>query len=128
MYFIDGKESTVLKLVVGTGGIKKGDLCVITSETVVKAAAAPTAATVIGIAVADAVATAMGLVEVCGERIIRSAYTTADSALGTNKIFDLSDEKTVKLDDTSGGCCFCVGYDKVRATVDFVVTAAARII
>ena len=128
MYFIDGKTSTVVNLVVGTGGVAKGDLCVITSNTVVKAAAAATAATVIGIATAAALDTAMASIELCGDRIIRAPYAGTESNLATNKVYDLTDETTVNIDDVAGGSCFCVGYNAVNDTVDFIVPIAQRII
>jgi len=128
MYFIDGKMSTVVSLVVGTGGIAKGDLCVITTNTVVKAAATATAATVIGIATAAAADTAMGSIELCGDRIIRAPYAGTASNLATNKIFDLTDETTVNIDDVAGGSCFCVGYSTANTTLDFIVPAAQRVI
>lgn len=128
MYFIDGKTSTVVNLVVGTGGVAKGDLCVITSNTVVKAAAAATAATVIGIATAAAVDTAMVGVELCGDRIIRAPYAGTAANLATNKIFDLTDADTVNINDVADGSCFCVGYSATNGTVDFIVPVARRIV
>ena len=128
MYFIDGKMSTVVSLVAGTGGVAKGDLCVITSNTVVKAAAAATAATVVGIATAAALDTAMASIELCGDRIIRAPYAGTESNLATNKVFDLTDSTTVNIDDVAGGSCFCVGYSTANDTVDFIVPVAQRII
>lgn len=128
MYFIDGKTSTIVSLVAGTGGVAKGDLCVITSGTVVKAAAAATAATVIGIATAAAADTAMASIELCGDRIIRAPYAGTESNLATNKVYDLTDETTVNIDDVAGGSCFCVGYSAANDTVDFIVPVAQRII
>lgn len=128
MYFIDGKMSTVVNLKVGTGGVAKGDLCVISSSTVVKAANAATAATVVGIATAAAIDTAMVGVELCGDRVIRAPYAGNETNLGTNKIFDLTDATKVNIDDAAGGSCFCVGYDAINNTLDFIVPMAQRII
>lgn len=128
MYFIDGKTSTVVNLVVGTGGVAKGDLCVITSNTVVKAANAATAATVIGIATATALDTAMVGVELCGDRIIRAPYAGTSTNLATNKVFDLTDATKVNINDAANGSCFCVGYSATNGTVDFIVPVAQRIV
>ena len=128
MYFIDGKMSTVVSLVVGTGGITKGDMCVLSSGTVVKAAASCTAATILGLATETAVDTAMAKIELCGDRIIRSEYAGTASNLATNKVYDFTDANTVNINDVSGGSCYCVGYDSARGTVDFIVTLAQRVI
>jgi hypothetical protein len=128
MYFIDGKMSTVYEGIVGTGGIAKGDLCVITSNTIVKAAAAATVKTVIGIATEAAVDTAMASIELCGDRIIRAPYAGTASNLGTNKIFDLTDSTTVNINDVADGSCFCVGYSTANTTIDFIVPAAQRVV
>lgn len=128
MYFLDSKPSTVVSLVAGTGGVTKGDLCVLSSGTVVKAAAAITTGTILGIALADAVDTAMATIELCGNRIIRAEYTGTASNLGTNKIYDLSDAHTVNIDDVTNGCFYCVDYDSSRGTVDGIIIEATRII
>ena len=132
MYIRDGQSSTVVKATVGTGGVAKGSLCVITSNTAVKSAAAPTAATVFGIALATVAATAVGSFELVSNRIITAKYTGSSKTSLTDadltKVFDLTDDLTVNLDDTTGGCCFCVGYDNVAKTMDFLVTEAAKIV
>lgn len=128
MFLRDGQSSNVHKLVVGTGGVTKGDLCVISGNTVVKAAAAPTAATVIGIALETAVATALAAIEIAGGRVITAPYAGTASNLATNKVFDLTDSTKVNIDDVTGGVCFCVGYNTEKTTLDFVLTAASRIV
>lgn len=128
MQFLDGKMSTVVSLVVGTGGVTKGDLVVLSSGTVVRAAAAATAATVLGLATASAVDTAMCSIELCGDRIIRSEYTGTGSNLATNKIYDLSDAHTIAINDVTGGSCYCVDFDATKGVLDFIVTVAQRAI
>lgn len=127
MYFVDGRTSTVVSLKVGTGGVSKGDLCVLSSATVVRAAAAASDATVVGIALADAVDTAMGTFELVTDRIIRAEYAGTASNLGTNKEFDLTDANTVNINDTTGGIFYCVGYDTTKGTIDGIITAVHRV-
>lgn len=128
MQFLDGKMSTVVSLVVGTGGVTKGDLVVLSSGTVVRAATATTAATILGLATASAVDTAMVSVELCGDRIIRAEYSGATSNLATNKVYDISDAHTVDNTDTTGGSCYCVDYDITKGVVDFIVLLSKRAI
>ena len=128
MFLRDGQTSNVHKLVVGTGGVTKGGLCVITSDTVVKAATAPTAATVIGIALETAIEGALASIEIAGGRVITAPYAGTASNLATNKVFDLTDSTTVNIDDVTGGCCFCVGYNTAKTTLDFILTEASRIV
>lgn len=131
-YTEQGGKSLVKKLIVGTGGVTKGCLCVVSSNTVVKAAAAPSAATVVGIALETASASATAAIEFPANRIIRAKYTgsskTSLADADLTKVFDLSDENTVNLDDTTGGCCFCVGYDNTNSTIDFMLTEASKIV
>ena len=126
MYFIDGKESTIVKLIVGTGGVTKGHLCVLSSNTVVLAAAAATDATVLGIAAETAVQGALASIELCGDRIIRSEYAGTASNLATCKEFDLTDSNTVNINDTTGGIFLCVGYNTTNTTIDGIITAVHR--
>lgn len=128
MYFLDGKAPTIRSLLVGTGGVTKGDLLVWSSNTVVRAAAAATDATIVGIALETAVDTAMCLVDVGLDRVIRSEYTGTDSNLATNKIYDLSDAHTVAIDDVADGIFYCVGYNATAKTVDGIITHAHRLI
>jgi hypothetical protein len=129
MFIRDGKTSTVVKLLVGSGGVTKGDLVAVSSGKIVKAAAQATAA--LGIALESASENDYALVDVAGGRIITAEFTgsgktsLADTDLGT--VFDLSDENTVNLDDTSGGICLCVGYNNEKGTIDFILTEASRI-
>jgi hypothetical protein len=121
---------TIRKMVAGTGGGVKGDMAVVSSSTAVKAAAAPTAATVLGVFVETVAAGAMAQIAVPGkDGKIRSEYTgssktsLADADIG--KVYDLSDENTVNLDDTTGGIAVCQGYDNDNDTIDFVIPEAA---
>jgi hypothetical protein len=121
---------TIRKMVAGTGGGVKGDMAVVSSSTAVKAAAAPTAATVLGVFVETVAAGAMAQIAVPGkDGKIRSEYTgssktsLADADIG--KVYDLSDENTVNLDNTTGGIAVCQGYDNDNDTIDFVIPEAA---
>lgn len=129
MYFTEAKPSTVIKQIVGAGGITKGQLGVLSSGTVVPAdAAIATAATVIGIAVDTYSATEVGQFELASNRIIRAAYTGTASNLALGKVYDLSDASTVNIDDVTGGVFFCVAYDSKAKTVDGIIVAANRAI
>jgi hypothetical protein len=126
MYLRDGKPSTVIKGTVGSGGVTKGDLCVLSSNTFVKAAANPTDATVVAIALETALITEVALFElITPVRIISSKYTGSSKTSLTDadisKTFDLTDAQTVNLDDTSGSFCFCVDYDNDLDLIHFVV-------
>ncbi|MGE5631384.1 MAG: hypothetical protein ACM3TR_09845 [Caulobacteraceae bacterium] len=122
---IDGRTPTRVPVIAGAGGIAVGDLVVGTLSAAVKAAAAPSAGTVIGICTVAAAQSAVGEVELISGRVLRAPYTgstktsLADTDFGT--VFDLSNSTTVNLDDTTGGCCVCVGYDNNNDTIDFRV-------
>lgn len=126
----DGQFSTVIKGTVGTGGVTKGDLVVLSGNTFVKAAAAPTAATVIGISLGTYAATAVGKFELAQGRIVTAVYTgstkTSVTDADISKVFDLTDSQTVNLDDTTGGVCYCVDYDNDLKLIDFILTPASR--
>lgn len=129
MLIISG-EKRVLPFITG-GAVSNGDLLVISSDKVVKAAAAASPATIVGIALDDAASGATVLVDVIGEGTVVSApydkgskTSVTDADLG--KLFDLTDEESVALDDTTGGICLCVGYDNSCDEIHFVITAADR--
>lgn len=129
MLIISG-EKRVLPFITGAA-VSAGELLVISSGTVVEAAAAASPATIVGIALDDAASGATVLVDLIGEGTVISApYTGSsktsltDSDLG--KIFDIDDGTTVDLDDTTDGICFCVGYDNTCDEIHFVITAADR--
>jgi len=128
MYFIDAKAPTIRSLLVGTGGVTKGDLLIWSSNTVVRAAAAASDATIVGIAMEAAVDTAMCLVDVGLDRVIRSEYAGTASNLATNKIYDLTDANTVNIDDVTDGIFYCVGYNSTAKTIDGIITHAHRLI
>ena len=128
MYFLDGKAPTIRSLLVGTGGVTKGDLLAWSSNTVVRAAAAASDATIVGIALETAVDTAMCLVDVGLDRVIRSEFAGTASNLATNKIYDLTDANTVNINDTTDGIFYCVGYDAAKGTVDGIITHVHRAI
>lgn len=120
----------VRKMIAGTGGGVAGDLAALDTGTAVKAAEGASAATILGIFLETVDAGDMAYIAVPDDRnaLIRSAYTgssktsLADSDIGT--VFDLSDENTVNLDDTTGGLAVCQGYDNDNDTIDFVIPQA----
>lgn len=121
---------TVRKMVAGSGGGSKGDVAVVSSNKAVKAATGPTAGTVLGLFLEDVAENGIALIAVPDKNaIIRAPYigttksSLADSDLG--KVFDLKDEKSIDLDDTTGAVCICQSYDNENKTIDFVFTQAA---
>lgn len=130
MYISEPRINAVVKRTVGTGGVARGDLCVMSSNTAVKAAAAPTDGTVFGIALEDKSAGEVGKFMPVSDCVIAAKYTGSsktsltDADLG--KAFDLSDEQTVNLDDTTGGFCVCEGYDNDKDLIFFKVLLTKR--
>lgn len=127
MYITDADVKQV-PFIVGTGGIVAGDLAVVSSATAVKAAAAASDATVLGIALADGSAgdtISFGLV---AGKTVASGYTgstkTSVVAADTGKVFDLTDENTVNLDDTTVGICVCTGYNNTTKEIKFMIPRA----
>jgi hypothetical protein len=130
MHLSDGRPSTVIKGTVGTSGVSKGDMCVLSSNTFVQAAGGATVLTVCGIALEDASSGDVGKFELVGDRIVTARYTGSSKTSVTDadisKVFDFSTAQVIDLDDTTGGSCFCVGYDNDLDTIDFIVTPAQR--
>jgi len=127
MYFIEAKPSTVINQTVGTGGIAKGEIGMLSSATLIDATAAASDATLVGIALADYDAADVGQFELLGNRVIRAEYTgTATPAIGN--VYDLSDGHTVNSDDTTDGVFFCVGVNATAKTVDGIITLAHRLV
>ncbi len=128
MWISNGPVSTI-KRTVGTGGTAAGSLCVMSSNTAVKAANAASDATIFGIACAAYDSGDVGdFFEVNEDTMIASKYTGSsktsltDADLG--KVFDLSSDVLVDLDDTSGGCASCEGYDNDNDLIFFKVVSA----
>ena len=127
---ITKSDTKQIQLIVGAGGVVRGDLVVIASDLVVKAAAAPVDATILGIATETADAAELIIVELIENNTVMSDYagttkpTLADTDLGT--AFDLTDSTKVNLDDTIGGACICVGYDNNIKQIMFVIPQAKR--
>jgi hypothetical protein len=131
MFIRDGGPSTVIKGTVGTGGVVKGDLCAVSSNTFVKAAANPTDATIIALALETAADTEVALFELVScTRVVSAKYTGTSKTSLTDaditKAFDLTDSQTVNLDDTSGGPCLCVDYDNDLDLIHFVVVPVEK--
>jgi hypothetical protein len=121
---------TVRKMVAGSGGGAAGNVAVVSSNKAVKGAAAPTAATVLGLFLEDVDENEIAMIAVPDKgALIRAPYigtsktSLADTDLGA--VFDLEDEKSIDLDDTTDAVCICQGYDNDNNTIDFVFTEAA---
>lgn len=127
--WISNGPFSVVKRTVGTGGVASGSLSVMSSNTAVKGAAAATDGTIFGVACADFEATTVGdFYKITDDTIIGAKYTGStktsltDADLG--KIFDLSDDATVNLDDVTGGCCVCEGYNNDNDIIYFKIAPA----
>lgn len=120
-------------LIAASQTVAVGDLIEITSGKGVLAVAAST--TLIGIA-QEAITTGVSVddtdripVILLEGAIVRIDYTgtsktTIADADMYGTAFDLSDEKTIDLDDTTGGMCKVVGYDNTASTADVVIARA----
>jgi hypothetical protein len=128
MYLIDGRQSTVVPLPVGTGGVTKGDLVVWSSNTVVKAAAGDKTDDIVGIALETALDTATAQIELVLDRVVRAPYAGTETNLALGKVYDLTDSTKVNIDDVADGSCLCVGFDKEADTIDFIVVQADRFV
>jgi hypothetical protein len=131
MWLKQAHKSTVIKGTVGTGGTNKGSLCVLSSNTFIKITDAPSDYTVVGIALETSVATdVIGFELVSDAPIITAKYTGSSKTSLTDadisKIFDISDDLTIDLDDTSGGTFMCVGYDNDNDTIDGIIVPLDR--
>lgn len=131
MIIRDGSFAPVIRGTVGTGGVVKGSLCVLSSNTFVKAAAATTDGTIAAIALETADAAAVAKFQLVSNTPIISAKYTGSSKTSLtdadiSKIFDLSSDLIVNLDDTSGGCAFCVDYDNSLSLIDFIIAPAKK--
>jgi len=130
MEILNGKYE-VVDLIAGSGGVSAGELVTISSGTVISATSAPTASTVVGVALEDADATDLVAVGVLEDgAVLQAEYTgsikttLADTDIGT--VFDLTDADTVNLDDTTGGCCVCVGYNNDVDIIKFMIPKSFR--
>lgn len=121
----------VVDFIAGSGGVSAGELVTISSATVITASGGESANTIVGIALEDADATDLVPVAVPEDgAIIQAEYTgiskttLADTDIGT--VFDVSDGETVDLDDTTGGCCLCVGYNNDVGIIKFMIPKTFR--
>lgn len=132
---IDGRNQAVVKYfnVGANQTIKEGDALQIDAATgkVVVAVAAST--TLIGTANKDittgATVTAKDNIGVTlfKNSVFRFSYvgttkTTLDEVDLYTKKFDLSDKRTINLDDTTGGMCQVIAYDNTNKTADVVIS------
>jgi hypothetical protein len=128
----NAEKSNVIKGTVGSGGVARGDLCALSSNTFVKASDAPSDYTIAAIALETASATEVALFElVSNAPIITSKFYTGGSKTtltdaDITKVFDLYDAQTIDLDDTTGGTALCVDYDNDLSLIHFIVVPADR--
>lgn len=115
--------------------IKQGDLVQINATSRKAEAAVAASATLLGIAEHDITTTGTVtdadnlLVTPLRDRVIRIAYvgTTKTTLVETDLYatkFDLSDKKTLNLDDTTGGMLLVLAYNNTKKTADVVVINA----
>lgn len=126
MWVREDSKAAVIKGTLGTGGASKGSLLVLSSNTFVKVTDAPTNYTVAAIALEDGIATdVISMQLVSSAPIITSKYTGSSKTSLTDadisKVFDISDDRTIDLDDTTGGTALCVGYDNDLDLIHFIV-------
>lgn len=132
--FKDGVPSKrKITVVAGVGGVTKDGLVVVSGSTAIKATAGFAAGLLLGIAVEDALADALVDVELIQNHIITATVdgTTKTSLIDTDRltVFDITDEITINLDDTTGGSFVYVGgYDSEQETADFMATEASKFI
>jgi hypothetical protein len=131
MWIRNAEKSNVIKGTVGSGGVLKGDLCVISSNTFIKITDAPGDYTVVAIALETASAADVALFELISNApIITAKYTGSSKTSLTDaditKVFDISDAQTIDLDDTTGGTALCVDYDNDLDLIHFIVYPADR--
>ena len=130
MYLTNGENARVLTMIAGAGGVENGDLVAISGGKVVKATADAGANTSIGVALETKALDQNVAVEVVRDNIITATYTgvtktsLTDADLGI--VFDISDAKTLNLDDTLTGSYLVTGYDNNVKEVRFMVLATAR--
>jgi hypothetical protein len=129
MKILQGEFVRLEKFIVGTGGVTKGELVTISGTDVIEATDAPTAATIVGIAYETGAEDAVVDVAIITPGMkIRADYVgtvlTALTDANLGSVFDLDNGTTVDLDDTTGGCAFCVGYDNDADTIDFIIPAS----
>jgi len=131
MWLRDSSKSSVIRGTVGSGGVAKGDLCAISSNTFVKITDAPGDYTVCAVALEAGAATDVINFElVSNAPIITAKYTGSSKTSLTDaditKVFDISDAQTIDLDDTTGGTALCVDYDNDLDLIHFIVYPADR--
>jgi hypothetical protein len=114
---VDAKIPHIIRVPI-SGGCSAGNLIVVSSGTFAVAEDAPTAATVVGIAQETVDNGAICSVELVNQRLVAADYvgssktSLANADLG--KVFDITDDQEVNLDDTTGGVFLVVGYDNDR--------------
>lgn len=124
----------LIKFVVGTGGVKKGQLAMVSSDTAVIATEGATTAVIIGVAAEDYLATEIGLFyDIRGREIEIDIYqgSTVDVFADTDigKAFDIyhagtTNEYYIDPNDTSGAMFVVQSYDNTRAMATARIIAA----
>lgn len=105
---------------VGSGGVTAGALCVVSSNTIVIASEAVTAATVYGIAAETAIEGADATFYDITSGTTLGARKTVGTLTGADvsKAFDI-DSGAISIDttDTTGGVFVCTEYDNATNTI-----------
>lgn len=126
---IINSKAVPITMIVGSGGAVRGHLAVVSSGKAVKAAAAVTDATVLGVFAETKDADELVQIEqITSDSLLTSEYTGSSKTSLANtdigSVFDLTDSDTVNLDDTTGGCCLCQGYNNTIKQIIFKIPAA----
>lgn len=129
----ENRPATLWINIAASQTIKQGDLIQINATSHLGEAAVSASATIAGIADADITTGASPVagvdqipVTLVRGEVVRIAYigttkpTLAPADLYTTK-FDLSDKKTLNLDDTTDGMCQVIAYDNTKKTADVVI-------
>jgi hypothetical protein len=127
MEIVEGAYKVRYFILGDVGGAEAGDLMVYSAGTAIKATDPISAGTMIGVLLESGDQNDLVPIAVPEPNtLIRAPYTgssktsLADTDIGTAP-FDLSDENTIDLDDTTEGCAICQDYDNDNDTIDFVV-------
>lgn len=119
--WISSGPVSVIKGRVGTGGVTAGALCVVSSNTIVIAAEAVTAATVYGIAAETAIEGAdANFYKITSGTTLGARKTAASVLTGADvtKTFDIaSGAITIDTTDVTAGPFVCTEYDNATDTI-----------
>jgi hypothetical protein len=110
---VDAKPINTWYMLVGSGGVTGGGLAAVSSGKAVKAAAGAAVSTFVGIARETTASASYVFVDLIEDHGIEADFTgstkTSVAVTDTGTVFDLTDESTINLDDTSSGS-FVAGF------------------